>query len=286
MGLFDIFKSKQKSETTNKNNSVQEIVLSDLEIEEILKEIKDKTNKASYKITTMEDVDLSIFESKFGGLPYWDLKIEYPKDEHGNNMIMLAQINFEKEKLEDELLPKKGILQFFVSSEDGYGLLEKNGYKVYYHNEINSEVSKNDILELGIKTSNELNDFPIKKELALKFEKNIEALAPTAEDKFENLFKEIAKEKFDKNITAPIYNVLDEDNYNKLCDAITGCKILGYPYFTQQEPAFVQDNILLLQIDSGNGIMWGDFGVANFFINEQDLKNKDFSKVLYTWDCG
>jgi uncharacterized protein YwqG len=24
-------------------------------------------------------------------------------------------------------------------------------------------------------------------------------------------------------------------------------------------------------------------GVANFMINEQDLKNKDFSKIMYFW---
>ena len=31
--------------------------------------------------------------------------------------------------------------------------------------------------------------------------------------------------------------------------------------------------------------MWGDAGVANFFISEQDLKNKDFTNVVYNWDC-
>ncbi|MDE5859478.1 MAG: DUF1963 domain-containing protein, partial [Oscillospiraceae bacterium] len=33
-------------------------------------------------------------------------------------------------------------------------------------------------------------------------------------------------------------------------------------------------------------IMWGDMGVANFFISENDLKNLDFSKVAYNWDCS
>lgn len=30
--------------------------------------------------------------------------------------------------------------------------------------------------------------------------------------------------------------------------------------------------------------MWGDFGVANFFISKDDLKNKNFTKILYNWD--
>lgn len=282
--MMDVFKNKKNIETIN--NSGEEAFLSDLEIGEILKEISDKTNRTSYKITTDNDANLSIFESKFGGVPYWDIKREYPKDEYGNNMIMLAQINFEKVKIDDELLPKKGILQFFISTENGYGLFGKKGYEVCYHNKIDSNITKEDILKLGIKTSYEVNDFPIEKELALKFDKSIETLAPSVEEeKFDKLFKKIAKDKFNKNIIEPIYKVLDDNTYNKLCDKVTGSKMLGYPYFTQSEPAFVKENILLLQIDSGNGIVWGDFGVANFFISEQDLKNEDFTNVLYNWDC-
>ena len=31
--------------------------------------------------------------------------------------------------------------------------------------------------------------------------------------------------------------------------------------------------------------MWGDSGVANFFINKEDMKNKKFDNILYNWDC-
>jgi uncharacterized protein YwqG len=33
-------------------------------------------------------------------------------------------------------------------------------------------------------------------------------------------------------------------------------------------------------------MQWGDMGVANFFINSEKLKQKDFSDILYTWDCA
>ena len=33
-------------------------------------------------------------------------------------------------------------------------------------------------------------------------------------------------------------------------------------------------------------ICWGDLGVGNFFINREALKRRDFSRVLYNWDCG
>ena len=68
-----------------------------------------------------------------------------------------------------------------------------------------------------------------------------------------------------------------------------GHKIGGYAYFTQQDPRIgndkFKDYILLLQIDTDDQIMWGDSGVANFFIHPADLARKDFSKVMYNWDC-
>jgi len=80
-------------------------------------------------------------------------------------------------------------------------------------------------------------------------------------------------------------------------------QISGHPYFIQKDPRSFDDSIkkydtLLLAIGSEYGeddnkniqeedeIMWGDAGVANFLINSEDLKNLDFSDVLYTWDCG
>ena len=39
-------------------------------------------------------------------------------------------------------------------------------------------------------------------------------------------------------------------------------------------------------IYSDGEIMWGDYGVANFFIHPDDLAKKDFPKVLYNWDCS
>ena len=76
-----------------------------------------------------------------------------------------------------------------------------------------------------------------------------------------------------------------------------GHRIGGYPFFTQDDPrAYLphlqQHTILLLQLDSdsGNGdadkVLWGDYGVGNFFITPEDLQRRDFSRVLFTWDCS
>jgi uncharacterized protein YwqG len=70
----------------------------------------------------------------------------------------------------------------------------------------------------------------------------------------------------------------------------TGHKIGGYAYFTQCDPREGEperkDDLLLLQIDTDGEIMWGDAGVANIFINAQDLKNKKFDKAYFNWDCA
>ena len=67
----------------------------------------------------------------------------------------------------------------------------------------------------------------------------------------------------------------------------------GYPYFTQDDPRpgqYEDFDTLLFQLDSdmpsgGDLVLWGDCGVGNFFINRDALKRRDFSKVLYNWDC-
>ncbi len=86
---------------------------------------------------------------------------------------------------------------------------------------------------------------------------------------------------WDEEVASPYYA------YEKLFRA-AGHKLGGYPFFTQEDPRpRADDYLLLFQMDSDGDadILWGDCGVGNFFIREQDLKNRDFSRVLYSWDC-
>ncbi len=76
-----------------------------------------------------------------------------------------------------------------------------------------------------------------------------------------------------------------------------GHKMLGYPGFIQFDPREDKEDrkyydTLLLQIDSDMGedgedyVLWGDCGVANLFINKEALIKRDFSNILYNWDCS
>ncbi|MCM1133810.1 MAG: DUF1963 domain-containing protein [Ruminococcus flavefaciens] len=37
--------------------------------------------------------------------------------------------------------------------------------------------------------------------------------------------------------------------------------------------------------ERGYRVIWGDSGIGNFFISTENLRNLDFSDVLYNWDC-
>ena len=66
----------------------------------------------------------------------------------------------------------------------------------------------------------------------------------------------------------------------------------GYAFFTQSDPREIapdEDWLLLLEIQSSMtmdqpSVLWGDAGIGAFFIRPEDLRNRDFSRVLYTWD--
>ena len=72
----------------------------------------------------------------------------------------------------------------------------------------------------------------------------------------------------------------------------TGSHLLGWPHFTQADPREEDGRYgtVLFQMASDweeeeTYVMWGDAGVGNFFIDLEKLKQRDFSDVLYNWDC-
>ena len=67
---------------------------------QILDEIKHRTSTTAYVLAFDTESTPTIFDSKVGGLPYWDPAKTYPTDSKGNKMRLLAQINFDREKVE------------------------------------------------------------------------------------------------------------------------------------------------------------------------------------------
>ncbi len=231
-----------------------------------------------------------VYESKFGGTPYFPKNMEYPLDYNNKPMKLMAQLNFAEIPHLDSY-PEKGILQFFVTAyDDLMGLdfdrkVDGDTYKVIYHEEIlPEEMLVNEFPEVD--EQHEDFCFPFESEIGLTFEIGYEALG-IADFRANEQLKEIDLDEIVDEDGTEMWDIFAEEISNE------GHKIGGYAFFTQTDPREyssngVKDyNILLLQIDTDdeNDIMWGDSGVGNFFICEEDLKNLDFSKVLYNWDC-
>ena len=267
-------------------------------IEEIYEEVKKQTGVKSYKIKKEKADNLTIFDSKFGGLPYWDFSKEYPKDSKGEKLVLLAQINFEKEMFNDDRLPQNGILQFFISSSDdvyGINFDEQDNpvdWRVVYHESINYDITEEEVKNNGVISFKDVPSdyYPLLKDTyKITFEPT-EDTVNLSNVNFGEIVVKVLKEKFNVTIdTKDVEDYLEEldKNFDRKFST-WGHKLFGYPAFTQSDPRYgkySKYDTLLLQIDSDDDIMWGDCGVANFFINKEDLMKRDFGKILYNWDC-
>ncbi|MET4561904.1 YwqG family protein [Lysinibacillus parviboronicapiens] len=252
---------------------------------EKFREVIEETIQPFINIET-EQRKTSFFESKFEGEPYFPLTMAYPKNAEGQPLKLLAQINFADVPKHVPNFPTEGILQFYIDAHDDVLGMDfdngqnQQGFRVIFHEQIVEEESQLIQDFSFVDLNKEDMYFPVEKEMALSFETGYEPLSA-------NDFRSNTQ-------YATIVNDIEdnddvEDEFYETLDS-TGHKIGGYPFFTQEDPRaygdYTDSLILLLQVDSeGDHIMWGDVGVGNFFITEDELKRKDFSNVLYNWDC-
>jgi uncharacterized protein YwqG len=249
-------------------------------IPKFLDEFKNELQKfklESIKINAIpinENEKLLITQSKFLGKPYLPKDIEYPKDKLNNPMILIAQINFQEIPFLENY-PSEGILQFYISSKDWYDMED---YKILYHQSIEKEYQTN--FDFLIEKLYE--ESPVYCEHRLVFEKIIEYGGIT-DYRTDMDFNGLDYYEFQEKLTE-----VERTEMDKILEGI-GHKIGGYAFFTQSDPREYNENqkgdVLLLQIDTDEQIMFGDSGVANLFIKPKNLKEKDFTKAWFNWDC-
>ena len=310
---MSFFKNLFQNSKNVKNNAA-ESAEPNYDINEICKKIDEKfPPKPVVKLEPNRAENLSVFESKLGGVPYMPLNFEYPKGKsgifEGRPLRLLAQLNFEKLP-HIENFPQKGILQFFCSDDEedsAYGLnfdspIEQDGFRVIYHENIITDESKLMSKESMPAFADNTGVFPFNGEFLLEAKEPESCLISSEDHHFNDAVFKLMGEISGRNITN--FREAEEagfgdDLWEKLYEQRTfeqTC-IGGYPFFTQDDPRGYKEEIanydvLLFQCtsffgdDPADEIMWGDVGVANFFISESDLKNLDFSKVAYNWDCG
>ncbi len=239
------------------------------------------------RITATPSDSLFLFDSKFGGHPWWPAGKPFPTDSYGHYMYPLAQLNFSQiPHLEG--YPEKGLLQFYIAADDLYGAdfdapeVQKNFRVVYYEDFTEPALENFSFLDEQPRES----DIPVHRQMGLSFS--------LGKDYFSyndvRYPRDAAEEIMAGDNGGPEdYSVCEEELIEAFPD--TGHRIGGYAYFTQTDPredkpASYNDWVLLLQIDSQDAdVCWGDYGVGNFFIHPEALMRKEFSRVLYNWDC-
>jgi len=216
--------------------------------------------------------------SKFLGLPYLPIGAEYPRTADGKPMLMLAQINCADLPAIGDY-PTKGILQFYLSPDwMEYYDAEYDHMRVLYHEDAAAGAQT----DFPFITEDTMMESPIACEHELQFKKKTE---PGGFEDFRFDFEFDGEPWYDY---AAGLGEEREEELNRYFDS-SGNKLGGYAFFAQEDPREGdkerRDDVLLLQIDSGDRIMIGDAGALHFFINKEDLKNRNFRRVYFQWDC-
>lgn len=260
----------------------------------ILEKIDEKTKLECIKLSAKLE-DCTQFDSKVGGTPYIPNGFEYPysKSEPSQPLMLLAQINFDKMPyLKD--YPTKGILQFYLNpNDDCYGMnwdnpTEQDNFRIIYHESVDYSANNLDKIPKFNQENDDCMPFEYGTEAKLTGELYNQGLFPYALDDFDDIIKKSFKElypsedenTFFENNSEEIECFFEKNDYSYHA-------IGGYPNYTQNDVRTEEHSTLLFQLDTDDDInlMWGDCGIGNFFINLKDLKNLDFSNVLYNWDC-
>lgn len=248
-----------------------------------------------------------LWDSKIGGLPYLPKDYPYPQNSQGIKMQLLAQFNFaQMPKLAG--LPETGMLQFFVVPDETSGRNyqytdnAKDGYCVIYHETVLEDETQ---LQHPEPLVIEHIYFCLKGEYGLTFKIDHQAITENDLNFYQKIFNinddeindfmDEIEEKYDIDFYEEI--IESYEHFTVMALNNDGHQLLGYPCFTNGDirEEFDIKNIeqyqLLLQLDSDKSlfdyrILWGDCGVAQFFIHPDDLKNRDFSNVIYDWYCS
>ena len=273
-------------------------------IKKVIEKVSEESKKECINIKTHIDENLTIFDSKFGGIPYLPKDFEVPCDSSNHEQFaLLAQINC-TELPENNLYPKVGILQFWIGRDDLMGL--EDDYKVVYFENIDNTITKEEVLTkykpLDPNNYDQYTPFdPTNAEFGLTFEKGISTITVT-DYRFEDIVINAIHELYPDEEVSKLYSDLGADVHEYLYTSVKELNhaIGGYPNFTQYDPRGYNSeegeqspyDIMLLQVESewkkddDVEIIWGDCGVGNFFISEENLKNRNFEDVLYNWDCS
>lgn len=265
------------------------------EIESVIAELSESTRQPAIWINTMDADKLPLTASKFGGLPYIPKDALPPCDIEGRQLQLLAQINLCELPFID-VLPKEGVLQFWILNDRMYGNKPSHNddnrtYQVAYHKKIDIAVNTEQVMEKYHPWCEDSEDhFPFEHEFALEFTLGEEWME-SDDSRWNKRFTELWNQKHPEMEVYDLEELPNAQDTAEYHSRYRKHKILGCPDFVWENDDgldWAQD-VLLLQITSseapGRSIKWGDDGIAHFFIKKEALETRDFSDVVYQWEC-
>lgn len=244
--------------------------------------------------------------SKIGGIPSLPKSITWPREiKNKTPYSFILQIKLEEinSLLHKEILPKKGILYFFLNLNTW-----DDGKVIFYDGEENLDkpnlpkefLNRNRKASFWEKfTGSSPNYYHVFEPFKIKFEEEFHI--PTWDSIQVELFKI-------KNNIKSIESIIEDESYfEEIIDEKTpDHHLLGY-YWAWQEASYeifclnehllkeksnekvllkASDWVLLFQLDSDPklNMHWADGGKFLFFIHKDYLKNKNFENVVVTLD--
>lgn len=240
---------------------------------------------------------IDLWQSNLGMYPYLPLNFEYPCSNITNEPLQfLAQINF-AEIPDLEGFPSNGILQFYLNMKEwGLGIDESReeiqlNHRVLYF----PEVDKNENLLKDRETLRTFSEIPEDEEQlwvkpsGLVF-KETKQYITFFDYRFAPLLfnrNEVAKSSEYEDV-AHAYNHYEQP-YTEHFQLEGGHRIGGYANYLHSRDnrieLGIEDYQLLMQLDTDEGLEWCDGGIAQWYIQPQDLQRRDFSKVIFLWAC-
>lgn len=235
---------------------------------------------------------LPLTASKFGGIGYWPAALDYPRNQQGRPLQLLAQFNLaDMPRL--PLLPASGLLAFYINpwcsswgSSFDAPCPSPDCRTVYFEDLTAPSLSPPDIENLfdipKAQRSWKERLFGLRRSHPIAVEHQVDAQAIT--------HYPLSPNRDQNRILRNCPTLEDEDLLEKVIDADDADMHLlsGYACFTQEDPRDEDPatHVQLLQISSPNPqINWGDAGIGHFFIHLNDLQAQRFERACLYWDC-
>ncbi len=231
--------------------------------------------------------------SRLGGAP---IDQNVPLDSTGAPMKLLAAIWCSEVRGVPDF-PAHGVLRFYVADNDLYGAdfdhpTLQSDFRVLYDEDESA-------FDTELRDDPTVSDcFPIQHVLPVRLTPAVGSIRST-----DYRFAECVNNALLKAGAGCTYDQLEDEESDYIAEqnAYAGHRIGGYPCFEQfdprdDEPALQKYDTLLLQIVSHTApdeqgrerelIMFGVLGGCQFFIPADKLRARDFTDILYSWDCG